>query len=530
LWRPFGNAALLGAGGASIRGGALAACAAVVAVGGAARGLEGAGSATLPTDATAGDELGAAASIARCSVAHESDAAASAVPIQTHLMSIRRARSMERDRRRAKGGRVKRALVVALLVAASGCREKKAPPVADEPSKDVVHTPEYDEGPVASGEVEPWPAKGYEEAKGGSPFGVLAHGHHIRLAHIGASFFVHDFPHLFSLAAGKLRELPAIQRTPATHNWGIERIGGTPSHLVVEIDEPRREVMPTHARIRYTLDGGAWHGEPVEFTASSWSYRTLTWADGRILDVREGSLDWISPSKPAALDFGPPGKGCAHAYRYLDDTVVVGTTTWVFGLACTDPARVFVTHFAAGDDHASPFVVAPGEIFQPRYAVGKNGTVLIAGDCPPEGKHLGEGCYATIDDDGWHRIDGPEGLSPQSVAIDGDGAFWLVVGASGDFTGRSFGRRGPAPLGEVYRRPPDGGAWERVAMPADPLKGWDERRFVAETVAADGDDVYLAGFYYYTMVPSPGRARTARRFAILRRGQKGPATELDRKE
>ena len=436
---------------------------------------------------------------------------------------------------------MKRALAVALLLVAPGCREKKEPPAADDPKKEVVHTPEYDEGPSAPNEVEPWPAKGYEEAKGESPFGVLAHGHHLRLAHVGASWIVHDFPHLFTLAGGKLRELPAIERTPATHNWGIERIGGTPKHLIVEIDEPRREVMPTHARIRYTLGGevdplappadkGGWRGAPVEFTASSWSYRTLTWADGRILDVREGALAWISPDAPSTLDFGPPAKGCAHAYRYLDEAIVAGTTTWVFGLTCTDPPRVFATHFAAGEDKAAPFVVAPTELFQPKYAVGKDGTAFVASDCPAEEKHPGEGCYATIDAKGWHRIDGPEGLSPQSVAIGGDGALWLVVGAAGDFGGRAFGRRGPAPVGEVYRRDAAGGAWERQPMPTDPLAGWEQRRFVAEVVAADGNDVYLGGYFFYTQKPSPNRVRTTRRFAILRRGQKGPATELNRKE
>jgi hypothetical protein len=90
----------------------------------------------------------------------------------------------------------------------------------------------------------------------------------------------------------------------------------------------------TGAWTRLVLTDDAWQRARPGASANG-VIRTLTWADGRVLEVRPEVRSWLSPGAPAPPDLGAPPANCAQPY-WLDDAVIVGDTTHVFGRVCGD--------------------------------------------------------------------------------------------------------------------------------------------------------------------------------------------------
>ena len=354
------------------------------------------------------------------------------------------------------------------------------------------------------------------------------------LVRVGTTWILYDeHLHFFELAPEGLRPLPSVAPSslPAIESgkvWVVESLAGPVASLVVDLDVRRGYTSPTDARTRLVLTGGAWQVERAGATAKVY-IRTLTWADGRVLDVSEEGRWWRSPRAPALVDLGAPPADCGKP-AFLDDTVIVGNTTYVFGRTCVDSSPDYVARFV-GSERGEPVSFVPFTLYQPLHAVSRTGDILIAAaGCPGENgaREFVQGCYALKDAAGWHRVAGPKdpesrwatintitGIPPVSVEYAANSAAWVVVGKDGDFYGGAGGS-GPTPVGEVHRRIGNS-EWERVALPHDPIgDGWVEKRFVAQAVAVPGNEVYVSGFWYYSLKPTPDRVRIKRRWALLR--------------
>lgn len=323
--------------------------------------------------------------------------------------------------------------------------------------------------------------------------------------------------------------LPLVHTEIKPGQWKIEKIAGSwPDDLRLELDMKRVGTAPSSKRTSYRWSDGSW--EVLNEPYSSAFIHHLPWAGDRILEVRRPffkskyTMKWIKGDGPLPT-FAEPASSSDVRYEFLNGSFVIGDETFVHGRSCINKHYVLenlqackenkwvIDHFPAGSFQGEamppPFKEYYGSDVIP---ISRNSWYAI-GTCNfEEEKGAREVCLSHFDGNTWSWIEAPHRMPLQRIEITRDETVWMVTGGDAtagmaSFTVLDYFSRPPMPVGEL-RRWQAGRCWQRLRLPDSPiqLEGWKYLRFVPmEVAAADVDDIWVSGYWYYVRRPSADR-------------------------